>query len=158
MTTVASMPFGLLSYCTSNLGDFIQSLAAHRFLPKVDRYIDREALDDVGPIEGQPVQLIMNGWFCHRPDRWPPSPAINPLLMSVHITNNPEPGSGMRAREQFARSPQVLRYLQEHGPVGARDHDTLAWLQIVWDRHLLLRMPDTHARASGTCRGNRSSS
>ena len=123
------MPFGLLSYHTSNLGDFIQSLAAYRFLPKVDRYIDREALDDAGPIEGKPVKLIMNGWFCHRPDRWPPSPFINPLLISVHITNNPEPGSEMRARELFARSPQVLRYLQEHGPVGARDHDTLAWLR-----------------------------
>ena len=123
------MPFGLLSYHTSNLGDFIQSLAAYKFLPKVDRYIDREALDDAGPIEGKPVKLIMNGWFCHRPDRWPPSPFINPLLISVHITNNPEPGSEMRARELFARSPQVLRYLQEHGPVGARDHDTLAWLR-----------------------------
>ena len=123
------MPFGLLSYQTANLGDFIQSLAAHKFLPKVDRYIDREALDDAGPIEGKPVALIMNGWFCHRPDRWPPSPFINPLLISVHITNNPEPGSGMRAREEFAQSPRVLRYLQEHGPVGARDHDTLAWLR-----------------------------
>ena len=123
------MPFGLLSYHTSNLGDFIQSLAAYRFLPTVDRYIDREALDDAGPIEGEPVKLIMNGWFCHRPDRWPPSPFINPLLISVHITNNPEPGSEMRARELFARSPQVLRYLHEHGPVGARDHDTLAWLR-----------------------------
>ena len=123
------MPFGLLSYHTSNLGDFIQSLAAHKFLPKVDGYIDREALDDVGPIEGKPVKLIMNGWFCHRPDKWPPSPFINPLLISVHITNNPEPGSEMRAREHFARSPQVLRYLQEHAPIGARDHDTLAWLR-----------------------------
>jgi hypothetical protein len=123
------MHFGLLSYHTSNLGDFIQSLAARKFLPKVDRYIDREALDEAGPIEGKPVKLIMNGWFCHRPDKWPPSPFIDPLLISLHITNNPEPGSEIRAREQFARSPQVLRYLQKYGPVGARDHDTLAWLR-----------------------------
>lgn len=123
------MHFGLLSYQTYNLGDFIQSLAARKFLPKVDRYIDREALDDAGPIEGKPVKLIMNGWLCHRPDKWPPSPFIDPLLISVHITNNPEPGSEIRAREQFARSPQVLRYLQKYGPVGARDHDTLAWLR-----------------------------
>lgn len=123
------MRFGLFSYRTHNQGDFIQSIAARKFLPRVDRYIDREALDDAGPVEGQPVKLIMNGWFCHRPDKWPPSPFIDPLLISLHITNNPEPGSGMRAREQFARSPRVLRYLQEHGPVGARDHDTLAWLR-----------------------------
>ena len=123
------MRFGLLTYQTSNLGDFIQSLAARKFLPRVDRYIDREALDEAGPIEGQPVRLIMNGWFSHRPDKWPPSPFVDPLLISVHITNNPEPGSEMRAREHFARSPQVLRYLQRHGPIGARDHDTLAWLR-----------------------------
>lgn len=123
------MHFGLLTYQTYNLGDFIQSIAARKFLPRVDRYIDREALDDAGPVEGQPVKLIMSGWFCHRPDKWPPSPFIDPLLISLHITNNPEPVSEMRAREQFARSPRVLRYLQEYGPVGARDHDTLAWLR-----------------------------
>lgn len=123
------MRFGLLTYPTSNLGDFIQSLAARKFLPRVDRYIDREALDEAGPIEGQSVRLIMNGWFCHRPDKWPPSPFIDPLLISVHITDNPEPGSEMRARLEFAHSPQILGYLQRHGPVGARDHDTLAWLR-----------------------------
>jgi Polysaccharide pyruvyl transferase len=121
--------FGLLSYQTNNLGDFIQSIAARKFLPRVDRYIDREALDEVGRIEDSPVKLIMNAWYCHRPDKWPPSRFIDPLLISVHITHNPEPGSGMRAREEFARSPQILRYLREHGPVGARDHDTLAWLR-----------------------------
>jgi polysaccharide pyruvyl transferase len=123
------MHFGLLSYPTYNLGDFVQSIAARKFLPRVDRYLDREALDEAGPIDGMPVKLIMNAWFCHRPDKWPPSPSIDPLLISVHVTHNPEPGSGFRAREEFARSPQVLRYLQEHGPVGARDHDTLAWLK-----------------------------
>src|SRR5439155_11582778 len=35
----------------------------------------------------------------------------------------------MREREIFARWPQVGRYLQDHGPVGARDHDTLEWLR-----------------------------
>jgi hypothetical protein len=79
--------------------------------------------------DGRPVKLIMNGWFCHRPDKWPPAACIKPLLISLHLTNNPEPGSGVRAREEFARMPQVLDYLRRHGPVGARDHATLAWLQ-----------------------------
>lgn len=47
----------------------------------------------------------------------------------MHITDNPEPGSGLRARKEFAQMPQILKYLQEHGPVGARDHDTLTWLR-----------------------------
>jgi hypothetical protein len=121
--------YGLLSYTTRNLGDFIQSIAARKFLPKVDQYIDRECLNEVHSPDGKPVKLIMNGWFCHRPDKWPPASFIRPLLISVHITNNPEPGSGVRAREEFARSPQVLNFLRQNGPVGARDHDTLAWLR-----------------------------
>lgn len=120
--------FGLLSYSTPNLGDFIQSLAARKFLPRVDFHIDREALDECTGKAG-PTKLIMNGWFCHRPDKWPPSPEIEPLLTSVHITDNPEPGSGVRARREFSRMPQVLDYLRRHGPVGARDHFTLEWLQ-----------------------------
>src|SRR5215471_17228736 len=115
------MKFGLLSYRTDNLGDDMQSIAARRFLPGVDRYVDREALDEQGSADGERLALIMNGWFCHRPDKWPPAPCIDPLLISFHVTDNPEPGTNVRAREEFARSPRVLRWLEEHGPVGARD-------------------------------------
>jgi hypothetical protein len=123
------MQFGLLSYRTDNLGDDMQSIAVRRFLPRVDRYVDRESLAELGAEDGGPLKLVMNGWFCHRPDRWPPAPCVEPLLISFHVTNNPEPDTNMRAREVFARSPRVLRYLHEHGPVGARDHSTLAWLR-----------------------------
>jgi hypothetical protein len=123
------MKFGLLSYRTHNLGDEMQSIAARRFLPRVDRWVDREALDELGPAAGERLALVMNGWFCHRPDKWPPAPAVEPLLVSFHVTDNPEPGTGARAREEFARSPPVLRWLERHGPVGARDHSTLAWLR-----------------------------
>src|SRR5690242_11169019 len=68
-----SMTFGLLSYCTANLGDDMQSIAARRFLPRVDCYVDREALDAPDAPHDQRLALIMNGWFCHRPDKWPPS-------------------------------------------------------------------------------------
>lgn len=123
------MHFGLLSYPTINVGDFIQSLAVRKFLPRVDRYIDREALDEIEPVEGNAVRLILNGWYCHRPDKWPPSPCVDPLIISFHITNLLLPGLEISPREQFARSPHILRYLQEHGPIGARDRDTLAWLR-----------------------------
>lgn len=123
------MQFGLLSYSTYNLGDFIQSIAARKFLPRVDRYLDREALDEVTTVDGQAIKVIMNAWFCHHPEKWPPSRFIEPLLISVHIANYLDRNSNSRAREQFARSPEVLQYLRQHGPVGARDLDTLAWLQ-----------------------------
>jgi hypothetical protein len=119
----------LLSYRTDNLGDDMQSIAARKFLPRVDRYVDREALDELGPADGERLRLVMNGWFCHRPDRWPPAPHVEPLLISFHVTDNPEPGTNARARQEFARSPRVLGWLERHGPVGARDHSTLAWLR-----------------------------
>jgi hypothetical protein len=123
------MQFGLLSYRTENLGDYMQSVAARRFLARVDQCIDRECLDEATSPDGGPIKLIMNAWFCHRPDKWPPAACIEPLLISFHVTNNPEPGSGMRAREVFAGMPRAMNYLREHGSVGARDYSTLAWLR-----------------------------
>ncbi len=68
--------FCLLDYTnTANLGDEIQSIAARRFLPQVDRYVDREALNDVRSEDGASYWMIMNGWFCHRAENWPPSRA-----------------------------------------------------------------------------------
>jgi Polysaccharide pyruvyl transferase len=121
--------FGLLSYSTYNLGDQIQSIAARRFLPGIDYYIDREALDEFHPSENEQVKVIMNGWYCHRADKWPPSPSIDPLLISIHISDYLGEGSGLRASEAFAESPAVIRYFQQHGPVGARDHGTLELLR-----------------------------
>jgi len=122
------MRFGLLSYRTDNLGDEIQSLAARKFVAKIDRYIDRERLNDGSPAD-DPLKLVMNGWFCHRPDNWPPAAFIEPLLISMHFTGNPEPGSGVLPREELARIPSALQYLRTHGPVGARDYFTLEWLR-----------------------------
>lgn len=121
--------FGLLTYTTPNLGDVIQSVAARKFLPRVDHYIDREELDAARSRHSGPLKLIMNGWFCHHPERWPPAASVQPLLISFHVTDNPEPGSGVRARRAFAEMPEVLRYLRQNGPVGARDIGTLEWLR-----------------------------
>lgn len=64
------MQYGLFSYETENIGDEIQSIAARRFLPAVDTYVDR---DYVGQWEPQgDTKIIMNGWFMHPPYAWPP--------------------------------------------------------------------------------------
>lgn len=121
--------FGLLAYSnTNNLGDEIQSIAARQFLPAIDYYVDREALDAFAPTPDQEVRMILNGWFCHRPERWPPSPAIRPLLISFHVSQTHGMWSGLRPVDVFAQNP-VRQYLERHGPVGARDFSTLEFLQ-----------------------------
>src|SRR5678816_3622094 len=79
--------YGLLTYLAwpeYNAGDYIQSLAAARFLPKVDKYVNREKLNEYN---GPPLKLNMNGWFMHRPSNWPPSEMIDPLVTSFHLNS-----------------------------------------------------------------------
>lgn len=115
--------FGLLSYPgVANLGDAIQSLAAKRFLPRVDVRIARERIAQ--PPEGEgPVRLIANGWFMHDPRQWPPHPAIEPLLISMHFAAT---DFGRFQRWRPRPVDRLLTgagadYLRAHGPVGTRD-------------------------------------
>jgi hypothetical protein len=122
--------FGLLTHVgTNNLGDEIQSLAARRFLPRVDRMIPREDLPSDPGVEGR-IRVILNGWFLHNPRRWPPHEKIVPLLTSIHLAQHrsrrwawlPSPAKILLARKN-------IDYLRRHGPIGARDRATLALLQ-----------------------------
>lgn len=123
------MSFGLLTYDTSNLGDEVQSVAARRFLPRVDVLLQRDALP-LTPQGAGPVHAILNGWYAQRPVQWPPHERIRPLLLSMHF-------SARRARRRFWQPPpaaQLLspagrRWLVAHGPVGARDRATVALLE-----------------------------
>ncbi|NGX47389.1 MAG: hypothetical protein K1000chlam3_00762 [Chlamydiae bacterium] len=120
--------FGYISYSSSNIGDDIQAIAAKRFLPENSIPIDREFLSQFQHCSK--VSTIVNGWFMHTPNdlgsnkgskyNWPPSSAIDPLLISMHFT---------QAFVPFALSPESCEYFKEHGPVGARDYFTLQLLQ-----------------------------
>ena len=122
------MQYGLLNYSTRNLGDDIQSVAARRFLPRVDQLVDRDALNrKPGPV---PCKIILNGWFTHRPDNWPPAPDLEPLFISTHI-------SGVRVGPKGARmTPSELLmqgaardYLKQREPIGCRDLATVRLLR-----------------------------
>jgi len=117
------MQYGLL-ICenTDNIGDDIQTFAQKRFLPKVDYYIDREQLDTFYPEKNleEPVAVIMNAWYMYQKYNWPPSPYIYPLLISMHISQKDYFGIGSKFLDGIGRE-----YLQEFGPVGARDQSTL---------------------------------
>lgn len=108
--------FGLLTYLAwpeYNAGDYIQSVAAARFLPKVDRYINREKLNEYN---GPEVKLIMNGWFMHRPHNWPPSQKINPLVTSFHLNS--------QVKQQLLSKASV-DWIKRQEPIGCRDIFTL---------------------------------
>jgi len=126
-----SRHFGLLVYeNTGNLGDEIQSLAARAFLPRVDRFMERERLHTFQSPDNTQTAVILNGWFMHHPENWPPAEGIWPLLISFHVSDwkNMGFGLGLRAQDTIMAEPFV-KYLRGFGPVGARDPFTLGLLQ-----------------------------
>ena len=112
-----TMKFALLKYKAYdgifNIGDYIQSLAANQFLPKVDELISREELDSYN---GDHVKMIMNGWFLHEPKHWPPSDKIIPLFVSFHLNS---------VSYSLLEKEDVIRYFKKHEPIGCRDHETV---------------------------------
>ena len=120
--------YGLLRYAgTGNLGDEIQSIAARRFLPRVDRLLDRERLSHP-PLLCPRLRMILNGWFMHRPENWPPHPKIEPLLTSFHLSDQLT-SYGFSAAEALVVGRNAA-WLRSHGPVGARDLWTLELLHL----------------------------
>ena len=95
-----------------NIGDYIQALAAAQFLPHIDGFIQRERLKDY---DDEECKVIMNGWYMHHPEQWPPSEKINPLFVSLHIN--------VSAKDTFL-SEDSINYLKKFQPIGCRDYYT----------------------------------
>lgn len=96
-----------------NIGDYIQSVAQEQFYDHIDRYVEREHLDKVD--EQESVKVIMNAWFMWHPENFPPSPMVDPLFLSFHIVPD--------IAERLL-TPQVIEYLKQYEPIGARDTNT----------------------------------
>ena len=92
-----------------NIGDYIQALAASQFLPCVDGFVNREDLADY---DGEECRVVMNGWFMHNPDRWPPNERIHPFFISFHIN--------VLAAEKMLDEKGIY-YLRRFEPIGCRD-------------------------------------
>lgn len=108
--------YGLLTYPAwpeYNVGDYIQSLAAAHYLPRIDQYINREKLNEY---KGTPLKLIVNGWFMHRPANWPPTDNIDPLVTSFHLNS--------QAKESLLSNKSIEWFIR-HEPIGCRDLYTL---------------------------------
>lgn len=116
------MKYGLISYdYTTNLGNEIQSIAARRFLPKVDHYIEHEKLERFDSRDK--VKMIMNGFFVDCPAAWPPSDKIDPLLVSMHFSTTNE------KKIAAFLSHESKEYFSQHGSVGCRDMHSLNFLE-----------------------------
>lgn len=112
------MKYKLLSVKPSiNIGDYIQALAASQFLPSIDGFVNREELSQY---DGEECVIIMNGWYMHIPQNWPPSNRIRPIFLSFHIN--------VKASEKMLTN-QGVTYLKENGPIGCRDRYTLDLLK-----------------------------
>lgn len=112
--------FDVYSPDSVNLGDYVQSIAAQQFLPRVDRFVDRDNFDQI-PNDGG-CRLITNGWY-HLSDARHVSPEdVHPLYVAFHINNV----------NDAANFPKVLLRLKTESkttPVGCRDIGTYSFLQ-----------------------------
>jgi hypothetical protein len=121
---------------TYNIGDEFQNIAARQFIEEFKTIsVERENLSDY---MGEKIKMIMNGWYMHNPQKWPPTDNIIPLLISMHISNH------LQARnntipDQIMLNGKGLKYFQKQNFVGCRDLTTLD----------LLRKKDINAYYSG---------
>lgn len=106
------MKFALLSYANArNIGDSIQSLAVAQHVDQDHGFVERDFLNRY---EGGPAVVVMNGWFSHEPQNWPPAPAIKPIFFGFHMAPETAPAYGRHAA-----------YLKQHEPIGCRDRTTV---------------------------------
>ena len=112
-----SLIFTYEGYKNTNIGDYIQSLAAKQFWDSTNiQYYHRDKLNQYS---GASAKVIMNGWFTHQPQNWPPSPNISPLFVAFHLNTS--------AYEKLL-SDKSIEYLKKHEPIGCRDENTVAAL------------------------------
>lgn len=112
------MKFGLMSYdYTTNLGNEIQSIAARRFLPQIDYFIEHEKLNLFH--SDDKVKMIMNGWYLDCLKSWSPSDSIDPLLISMHFNTS------FNDTKKVIASSESKDFFSSFGPVGCRDYSTL---------------------------------
>ena len=97
-----------------NIGDYIQALASSQYYPRVDGFLDRD--EDLKDYNGEDAMMIMNGWYMHNAENWPPSVNIKPLFVAFHLN--------FLVKEKLTNR-QSIEYLKSHEPIGCRDLDTM---------------------------------
>ena len=110
------MKFATLGYTdTQNIGDSIQSVAVLQHIEQDYIIVDRDNLKEY---DGDPCVVVMNGWFSHKPQNWPPSKKIHPIFFGFHMTP--------QASKFYVNH---IDYFKKHEPIGCRDAGTADTLQ-----------------------------
>lgn len=113
--------YGAMILSSINIGDEVQSRAAMRFLPRIDEFVHRETIKYFIPENKENLtKVILNAWWMLKPQNFPPSKYIKPLLISMHIKKE--------IRNKFL-TKEVKEYLIKNGPVGCRDLSTYKFLE-----------------------------
>lgn len=108
--------FGILTYNSINIGDEIQSLAAMRFLPRIDSYVYREKINLFKP--SIKTKLLMNAWWMWKPENFSIDKNVDALFTSVHI------------REAiFSNFEKKMEIFSKFAPIGCRDLSTCEYLK-----------------------------
>lgn len=99
-----------------NVGDEIQTIAeTGLYPPKANlKVVNREAMKSYN---GPPVGGLINGWFLHKTESWPPSDSIRAAFIAFHA----HPG--------WTIDSASIAYLRRAAPIGCRDMYTLGRLQ-----------------------------
>jgi hypothetical protein len=121
---------GALIYSSINLGDNIQSLAQLSHLPKTGENIipcHREHLNESS--FPQNTLLMLNGWFTHEAQNWPPSENILPIFIGFHIA------------DPRLADKKHTGYYKQFGPIGCRDTETVKLLEKIGVDAYLSRCP-----------------
>lgn len=112
---------GAIIYDSTNVGDEIQTLAQLTHLPETSGAdvvpCHREYLNTISA----PARLVlmMNGWFTHMGQNWPPSDKVNPVFVGFHASN-PD-----LTKEWHAD------YYKQYEPIGCRDTATVRRLESI---------------------------
>lgn len=101
-----------------NIGDYVQSLAAAQYLPRIDEYFDKTT-DDNGT---ETIKMIMNAWYIWKPEKFPVSKRIIPLPISMHISPV--------CAEKLLSLKKVLDWFKKNEPIGCRDKNTEQLLKL----------------------------
>lgn len=101
-----------------NIGDYIQALASSQYYPRIDGFLDRD--EDLKNYDDEPCKIIMNGWYMHNPDNWPPSGKIIPLFVAFHLN--------ILAKDKLTATKSIA-YFKQHEPIGCRDKKTMEILK-----------------------------
>lgn len=101
-----------------NIGDYIQALASSQYYPRIDGFLDRDK--ELKDYDGESCKIIMNGWYMHNPENWPPSDKICPLFVAFHLNS--------MAKDKLL-SPESINYLKRHEPIGCRDINSMNLLK-----------------------------